>query len=149
MQKSQKGFTLIELVVVIVLLGILGVTALAKFQDLSAQAADAAEQGIASELSSAAAINFAAGTLGTVGSTTILFADCEGAAGAPSTTLNALMASGAAPTDNLTYAFAAGGSSAAAAEDAACGSGLTFNCSITNSQGTGGSTGIASILCIP
>jgi prepilin-type N-terminal cleavage/methylation domain-containing protein len=30
MYKSQKGFTLIELVVVIVLLGILGVTALGK-----------------------------------------------------------------------------------------------------------------------
>lgn len=65
MKTSQKGFTLVELVVVIVLLGILGVTALGKFQDLSADAEAAAVQGVASEMSSASAINYAQDILDT------------------------------------------------------------------------------------
>ena len=144
MYKSQKGFTLVELVVVIVLLGILGVTALGKFQDLSSQAADATQDGIASELSSAAAINYGASVVGAT-SSAILAADCEGGAGAPGAALNSLMASGQAPTADLTYAFAVGGD--LGAEGAACtAAGDTFNCSITHARGSGGSA-TASIIC--
>ena len=79
MQKAQKGFTLIELVVVIVLLGILGVTALAKFQDLSGDAQNAANQGVASELSSGSSLNYAAESLNGSGTTTVGLS-CDAAA---------------------------------------------------------------------
>jgi MSHA pilin protein MshA len=58
MQKSQQGFTLIELVMVIVILGILAATAIPKFVNLQDEARQAAVDGAAGAISSASAINY-------------------------------------------------------------------------------------------
>jgi MSHA pilin protein MshA len=58
-RKQQKGFTIIELVVVIVILGILAAVAFPKFQDLSGDAKVAVLNGGKAAITSAAVITFA------------------------------------------------------------------------------------------
>ncbi|MFT5977028.1 MAG: prepilin-type N-terminal cleavage/methylation domain-containing protein [Gammaproteobacteria bacterium] len=139
MKKSQSGFTLIELVVVIVLLGILGVTALGKFENLSADAADATEKGIAGELSSASSLNYAA-NLVNGGGTQIATVSCA------VSDLGSLMQTGSVPTDNLTYAFGVGNPNTLT-DAANCASGQSFTCTITDDRGDNSSNGVASIIC--
>jgi prepilin-type N-terminal cleavage/methylation domain-containing protein len=84
----QKGFTLIELVVVIVILGILAAVAIPQFTDLTASAKTAVGQAACGALQSTAVLLFASNrtssNIGTIqGATTIAPATWSGSCGTP------------------------------------------------------------------
>ena len=133
MYKTQKGFTLVELVVVIVLLGILGVTALGKFQDLSADATTAANTGVASEISAAASINYAVSVVNP-GTEDVTIDNTTGCAAAD---VDGLFASGAFPDANHDIATQVG---------ACVNPGDTYTCEITADSGLG-ALAIATLIC--
>ena len=79
-RSKQRGYTLIDLIVVMVILSIMSTVAIAKYLDLNADAKHASVQSVAGTLTSASVANYLVRLKGTASNTSAI-ANCADVAG--------------------------------------------------------------------
>lgn len=144
---KQKGFTLVELVVVIVILGIMAAVAIPRFVDLGPQARNAAAQGVAGALASGSATNYAQrkATNGAAGTALVVANVCTAALAG---SLVQGMVWAAVPANSNEFAITAGaGAGLAGGDCSAVGAdGFAATCRVT-AYGTGAAPQNATVIC--